>query len=162
MEKIKEEIIMSHHNHNYTNYSNKNIANNQEAADAVEEKVVNEEQAIEEKIVNEEQAVEEKIVNEEQAIEEKIVNESQQNISDPESDIDVAANDETSELIGYVTDCVKLNVREAASKDSNALCEIILNSKVIVDEENSTDDFYKVTTETGVEGYCMKQYINVI
>ena len=151
MEKIKEEIIMSHHNHNYTNYSNKNIASNQEAADAVEEKVA-----------NEEQAVEEKVVNEEQAVEEKVANESQQNISDPESDIDVAANDETSELIGYVTDCVKLNVREAASKDSNALCEIILNSKVIVDEENSTDDFYKVTTETGVEGYCMKQYINVI
>ena len=142
---------MSHHNHNYTNYSNKNIASNQEAVDAIEEKVVNEEQAIEEKVVNEEQAVEEKVANE-----------SQQNISDPESDIDVAANDETSELIGYVTDCVKLNVREAASKDSNALCEIILNSKVIVDEENSTDDFYKVTTETGVEGYCMKQYINVI
>ena len=140
MEKIKEEIIMSHHNHNYTNYSNKNIANNQEAADAVEEKVV----------------------NEEQAVEEKVVNEFQQNISDPESDIDVVANDETSELIGYVTDCVKLNVREAASKDSSVLCEIILNSKVIVDEENSTDDFYKVTTETGVEGYCMKQYINVI
>ena len=151
MEKIKEEIIMSHHNHNYTNYSNKNITSNQEAVDAVEEKVA-----------NEEQAVEEKIVNEEQVVEEKIVNEFQQNISDPESDIDVAANDETSELIGYVTDCVKLNVREAASKDSNVLCEIILNSKVIVDEENSTDDFYKVTTETGVEGYCMKQYINVI
>ena len=140
MEKIKEEIIMSHHNHNYTNYSNKNITSNPEAADAVEEKVA----------------------NEEQAVEEKVANESQQNISDPESDIDVAANDKTSELIGYVTDCVKLNVREAASKDSNALCEIILNSKVIVDEENSTDDFYKVTTETGVEGYCMKQYINVI
>ena len=140
MEKIKEEIIMSHHNHNYTNYSNKNITSNQEEADAIEEKVA----------------------NEEQAVEEKVANESQQNISDPESDIDVAANDETSELIGYVTDCVKLNVREAASKDSNVLCEIILNSKVIVDEENSTDDFYKVTTETGVEGYCMKQYINVI
>ena len=131
---------MSHHNHNYTNYSNKNIANNQEAADAVEEKVV----------------------NEEQAVEEKVVNESQQNIPDSEPNTDAAANDETSELIGYVTDCVKLNVREAASKDSNVLCEIILNSKVIVDEENSTDDFYKVTTETGVEGYCMKQYINVI
>ena len=142
---------MSHHNHNYTNYSNKNITSNQEAADAVEEKVA-----------NEEQAVEEKVANEEQAVEEKAANESQQNIPDPESDINATSNDETSELIGYVTDCVKLNVREAASKDSNVLCEIILNSKVIVDEENSTDDFYKVTTETGVEGYCMKQYINVI
>ena len=38
---------MSHHNHNYTNYSNKNITSNQEAIDAVEEKVVNEEQAVE-------------------------------------------------------------------------------------------------------------------
>ena len=142
---------MSHHNHNYTNYSNKNIVNNQEAADAVEEKVV-----------NEEQAVEEKVVNEEQAVEEKVANEPQQNISDPESDMDAVANDETSNLIGYVTECIKLNVREAASKDSNVLCEILLNSKVIVDKENSTEDFYKVTTETGVEGYCMKQYINVI
>ena len=131
---------MSHHNHNYTNYSNKNITSNQEAADAVEEKVV----------------------NDEQAVKEKVANESQQNISDPESDVNATANDETSELIGYVTECVKLNVREAASKDSNVLCEIILNSKVIIDKENSTDDFYKVTTETGVEGYCMKQYINVI
>ena len=142
---------MSHHNHNYTNYSNKNIVNNQEAADAVEEKVV-----------NEEQAVEEKVVNEEQAVEEQVSNESQQNISDPESDMDAVANDETSNLIGYVTECIKLNVREAASKDSNVLCEILLNSKVIVDKENSTEDFYKVTTETGVEGYCMKRYINVI
>ena len=132
---------MSHHNHNYTNYSNKNIANNQEAADAVEEKVV-----------NEEQAVEEKVVNEEQAVEEQVSNESQQNISDPESDMDAVTNDETSNLIGYVTECIKLNVREAASKDSNILCEILLNSKVIVDKENSTEDFYKVTTETGVEG----------
>lgn len=62
--------------------------------------------------------------------------------------------------IGVVTDCVKLNVREEADPTADILCEILLGSEVVIDETESTDDFYKVCTETGVEGFCMKRYIN--
>lgn len=65
------------------------------------------------------------------------------------------------DVTGVVTGCSKLRVREAASANAKVLCEISENSKVIVNEEESTKDFYKVCTEAGVEGFCMKKYITV-
>ena len=32
-------------------------------------------------------------------------------------------------------------------------------SKVMVDMAESTNDFFKVVTETGIEGFCMRKYI---
>ena len=68
---------------------------------------------------------------------------------------------ETTTVIGVVTECVKLRVRSTPEVTDNVLCEIILASEVLVDLNESTDDFYKVTTEAGIEGDCMKQYINL-
>lgn len=65
------------------------------------------------------------------------------------------------DVIGVVAGCSKLRVREAASANAKVLCEISENSEVIVNEEESTKDFYKVCTEAGVEGFCMKKYITV-
>lgn len=67
---------------------------------------------------------------------------------------------EPEKIMGVVTECVKLNVRAAADTNADILCEILLGSEVVIDETESTDDFYKVCTETGVEGFCMKRYIN--
>jgi hypothetical protein len=67
---------------------------------------------------------------------------------------------EPDEVIGVVTDCVKLNVRKEPSKDSDVACELLLGTEVMIDIFESTDDFYKVITEAGVEGYCMKKFIN--
>ena len=64
-------------------------------------------------------------------------------------------------IIGVVIECEKLNVRAEASKESKVLCEIPLGAEVQVDIFESTDEFYKVCTEAGVEGYCVKDYINV-
>lgn len=63
---------------------------------------------------------------------------------------------------GVVTDCVRLNVREAPNIESNVVCEIDCSSDMIVYEEESTEDFYKVCTATGVEGFCMKKYIMIL
>ncbi len=68
---------------------------------------------------------------------------------------------EPSTVLGVVTECVKLRVRSTPEIADNVLAEIILASEVLVDLEESTDEFYKITTEAGVEGYCMKQYINI-
>lgn len=60
---------------------------------------------------------------------------------------------------GVVTDCIKLNVRKAPVADSEILAVIMLLSEVMVDMDNSSDEFYKICTAAGIEGYCVKKYI---
>ena len=60
--------------------------------------------------------------------------------------------------------CTKLNMRKEASKDSEVVCVITKDSTITVSIGNSTEDFYKVNTivkDVLVEGYCMKQFIDV-
>lgn len=66
-----------------------------------------------------------------------------------------------STVLGVVTECVKLRVRSTPEVADNVICEILLASEVLVDLDESTEEYYKVTTEFGVKGYCMKQYINI-
>lgn len=63
--------------------------------------------------------------------------------------------------IGKVVGCLKLNVREQASTYSDVVCEISVNTNVMIDDDNSTNEFYKICTEFGIEGYCMKKFIEV-
>ena len=63
--------------------------------------------------------------------------------------------------IGIVNDCVKLNVREEPNKESAIVCELALQTEVMVDQNDSTEDFYKVCTAAGIEGFCMKQFIAI-
>lgn len=64
-------------------------------------------------------------------------------------------------VIGVVSDCVKLNVRAMPSKDAPVICVIPLGTEVQVMPDESTEDFYKVVTELGIEGYCVNDYVNV-
>lgn len=61
--------------------------------------------------------------------------------------------------VGVVTDCLKLNVRKEPSADAEVPVIIDALSKVMVDMAESTNDFFKVVTETGIEGFCMRKYI---
>lgn len=70
------------------------------------------------------------------------------------------AVEEVTEVIGVVTDCVKLNVRKAPNATAEIICTIPLGTEVMIDEDKSTGDFYAICTEAGVEGYCMKKFIN--
>ena len=70
-----------------------------------------------------------------------------------------AAIEPVAPKIGFVIDCAKLNVRSEPYIDSDIVCVIPGSTEVEVDEENSTDDFYKICTYSGVEGFCMKKYI---
>jgi len=58
--------------------------------------------------------------------------------------------------VGFVHNCEKLNIRVAPNKDADIVEVINKDTKVRIDEANSTDDFYAVEN-----GYCMKQYIEV-
>ena len=67
--------------------------------------------------------------------------------------------EEAPTVIGTVVDCVRLRVRESASSNAEVICEIPKDSDVLIDENESTDEFYKVCTESGAEGFCMKKFI---
>lgn len=68
---------------------------------------------------------------------------------------------ETTCNIGRVIGCVKLNVRRAPKPRAEVICEINYDTEVEVNEDESTIDFYKICTASGIEGYCVKTYISV-
>ena len=68
---------------------------------------------------------------------------------------------EPKDVLGVVTDCNKLNVRTNPSTSAEIVTEIKAGTKVMINEEESTADFYKICTEAGVEGFCMKKFITV-
>ena len=69
--------------------------------------------------------------------------------------------EEKTEIIGFVEGCDKLNVRKEANKESDIVCIIDKLTELIIDSDNSTDEFFKVTTLSGIDGYCMKKFIKI-
>ena len=63
---------------------------------------------------------------------------------------------------GKVSNCKKLNIRKLPSRDAEIVIELIEGSEVMIDEKESTALFYKICTEHGIEGFCMKQFIKVL
>lgn len=66
----------------------------------------------------------------------------------------------TARKNGYVFGCARLNVRNAPRSNAGIICEIVCDTEVEVDEQESTNDFYKICTSSGIEGYCVKSYIS--
>ena len=65
-------------------------------------------------------------------------------------------------VTGYVKeDCALLNVRKEPSIESSKVDVIKKLDEITIDLENSSNDFYKVKTSEGIEGYCMKKFINI-
>lgn len=65
---------------------------------------------------------------------------------------------------GIVANCEKLNLRKSPLKDSdgaNVITTLLAGAAVVINESDSTPNFYKVTAENGLEGYCMKQFIKL-
>jgi uncharacterized protein YgiM (DUF1202 family) len=67
----------------------------------------------------------------------------------------------TAELIGIVVNCNLLNVRKEADSDSGIICTVSALSELMINLTESTDEFYKVYTVTGVEGFCLKKYVAI-
>lgn len=63
---------------------------------------------------------------------------------------------------GRIRNCTKLNVRADANPNARILCVIGKDDEVEIDRKNSTDEFWKVNLESGVEGYCMKKFMKMV
>jgi len=63
--------------------------------------------------------------------------------------------------IGFVTNCKKLNIREKPRTDATIICKVDYQTELMIDEKESTEEFYKVCTAAGIEGFCMKKFIAI-
>ena len=59
--------------------------------------------------------------------------------------------------IGLVSNCANLRIRKEPDDKAEVLGTIPVNTEVMVDKDKSIGEFYKVYTDSGLEGFCMKQ-----
>ena len=92
--------------------------------------------------------------------------------SKPEKTMTVAENEavveveevvepEKKTIIGIVDNCVKLNVRKEPTTHSEVLCIVDRKAEVVIDMDESTEDFYKICTAAGIEGFCVKYFVTI-
>ena len=67
--------------------------------------------------------------------------------------------DEPKTIIGKVA-AKRLNIREKPDIGSSILCVAEANSELMI-EEDASDEWFKVCTVLGVEGYCMKKFVDI-
>ena len=60
-----------------------------------------------------------------------------------------------------VVNCGKLNIRTNPSPRASVICAIDATTEVIVFPDDSTDAYYKICTASGIEGFCMKDYLRL-
>lgn len=95
---------------------------------------------------------------------EKVSNEGENNspVEDTENqEVEKEEDDNLNLVIGHVANCDRLHVRAEATRASASLGIIDSTIELAIDESNSTEDFYKVTTSNGIEGYCVKDFVKI-
>lgn len=63
-------------------------------------------------------------------------------------------------IIGTVN-FVEIDVYSEPNVNSSIVCKIRYMSEVVVDLKNSTDNFYKICSAIGADGFCQKSLITL-
>ena len=93
---------------------------------------------------------------------EETTEEVTEEVTEPEVIVpSIENNVENNEVIGKISGFEKLYVRKEASKDSEPVGIVTDKDDILIDITNSTDDFYKVITSNGLEGYCVKEFVKI-
>lgn len=66
----------------------------------------------------------------------------------------------TNEVFGVVG-CGMLNVRKEPNVAAKAIAVVKRGTTLEIDQEKSNDEWLCVCTASGVEGYCMAQYVEI-
>lgn len=61
---------------------------------------------------------------------------------------------------GVVANCAKLNVRSKPGINGDVVCVLDKDVEVTIDVDESTDEWFKIRTAAGVNGYCMRKFVN--
>ena len=93
---------------------------------------------------------------------EETTEEVTEEVTEPEVIVpSIENNVENNEVIGKISGFEKLYVRKEASKDSEPVGIVTDKDDLSIDIARSTDDFYKVITSNGLEGYCVKEFVKI-
>lgn len=63
-------------------------------------------------------------------------------------------------VTGTVAGCTKLNVRSNPAVDADILAVVDNNTVVEIDPARSDNEWLKITTASGVDGYCMRKFVS--
>lgn len=64
-------------------------------------------------------------------------------------------------IVGKVSGCLNLNIRKGPSKNSEVVSIIPVGTELIIAPNSVDKPWYRVTTEDGVKGFCMNEYITI-
>lgn len=135
--------------HNYSQYSNKKNNNNNKVNSAPEAAVElqNGEVAIAE--------VETPVVDTAETVETETVTAA------PEKEVSVEVETDSGAVAkGVVANCAKLNVRVKPSVKADVVCVLDAKTEVTIDVDKSNDEWLKVRTAAGADGYCMRKFVD--
>jgi uncharacterized protein YgiM (DUF1202 family) len=82
--------------------------------------------------------------------------------TEPEVSTEPEVTTEPEAKKGIVSNCAKLNVREKPVAGSRVVSIIDANTELTVTIDESIGNFYKICTASGVEGYCVKDYVRLV
>lgn len=125
--------------HNYSQYSNNNKKTEKPKlvpADLVEDVVVD---PVDEPVVTPSETVVPEV---------KMVTETVETVTLPKT------------VTGEVANCYKLNIRVAPVANARIEAIVDAGAKLTINVNESADDWFKITTESGVNGYCMKKFVD--
>ena len=94
-------------------------------------------------------------VTEDDTLEEPIAN------STPEPITESELIEQKPLIFGKVVDCQKLNVRQYPNPFADVLGHLVNNTEIEIDEDKSTNDFYAICTPAGLEGFCLKKFVEI-
>ena len=62
---------------------------------------------------------------------------------------------------GTVVNCSRLNIRKNPDANAKVLCVVRASDEVEIEVDDDLIGWYHVHTASGVDGYCMEQYIEI-
>ena len=65
----------------------------------------------------------------------------------------------TEEMLIGVANCLRLHIHAEPDVNSDIVCKVRYLTEVMIDPVNSPEDFYKVCTAIGAEGFCQKDLL---
>ena len=67
----------------------------------------------------------------------------------------------TNEMLTGVSNSIRLHIHEEPHPKSLVICKVRYLTDLLIDLEESTEEYYKVFTATGVEGFCEKEFVTL-
>ena len=126
---------MSNKNHNYNSYYSKPKEENSEQLQLFQ---------IEPEVTEEETNIEPEVTEEETNIEPEVIEEEIQN----------------EQLVRVIPNL--LNIRFESEKDATIVTIVSKDDELILLDKEPINGFYHIITKTGIEGYCMVEFVELV